>query len=231
MASATWRAPVYNRDMASTTKAPGYDTYAAVEHLRASDAVLKKVVDRIGPLGLEVNKTPSAFGALAEAIVYQQLSPRAAATIFGRLCDLFPDGGPYPEPDQVLLATDEALRGAGLSGAKLLALRDLARKTEDRTLPTLRQAMRIDDGELIERLVSVRGIGRWTAQMFLIFSLGRPDVLPVDDYGLRRGFARAFKLKELPDKQEVGSRAERWSPYRSAASWYLWRVAEEAPKD
>ena len=189
MASATWRAPVYNRDMASTTKAPGYDTYAAVEHLRASDAVLKKVVDRIGPLGLEVNKTPSAFGALAETIVYQQLSPRAAATIFGRLCDLFPDGGPYPEPDQVLLATDEALRGAGLSGAKLLALRDLARKTEDRTLPTLRQAMRIDDGELIERLVSVRGIGQWTAQMFLIFSLGRPDVLPVDDYGLRRGFA------------------------------------------
>jgi 3-methyladenine DNA glycosylase/8-oxoguanine DNA glycosylase len=217
--------------MASRTKAPGYDTHAAVEHLRASDAVLKKVVDRIGPLGLEVNKTPSAFGALAEAIVYQQLSPRAAATIFGRVCDLFPDGGPYPEPDQVLLATDEALRGAGLSAAKLLALRDLARKTQDGTLPTLRQAMRIEDEELIERLVSVRGIGRWTAQMFLIFNLGRPDVIPVDDYGLRRGFARAFKLKELPDKQQVSSRAERWSPYRSAASWYLWRVAEEGPTD
>jgi 3-methyladenine DNA glycosylase/8-oxoguanine DNA glycosylase len=223
--------PAYNRDMASAAKAPGYDTHSAVEHLRKSDAVLKKVVDRIGPLGLEVTKTPSAFGALAEAIVYQQLNPSAAATIFGRVCDLFPDGGRYPEPDQVLLATDDALRGAGLSAAKLLALRDLARKTQDGTLPTLRQAKRIEDEELIARLVSVRGIGRWTAQMFLIFSLGRPDVLPVDDYGLRRGFARAFKLKELPGKEEVGARAERWSPYRSAASWYLWRVAEEAPAD
>lgn len=212
-------------------KAPRFDAVEAVEHLRASDAVLKATIDRIGPLGLEPKKTPSSFGALAEAIVYQQLSPRAAATIFGRLCGLFPGGRPYLEPDQILLTPDEALRGAGLSAAKLLALRDLARRTQEGTVPTLRQAERIEDEELIECLVCVRGIGRWTAQMFLIFRLGRPDVLPVDDYGLRRGFARAFRLKELPDKEDVARRGTRWGPYRSAASWYLWRVAEEAPAD
>ncbi|MGO9344146.1 MAG: DNA-3-methyladenine glycosylase family protein [Acidimicrobiales bacterium] len=214
--------------MASRAKAPGYDAAVAVEHLRASDAVLRKAIDRIGPFGLQLQNTPSTFGALAEAIVYQQLSPRAAATIFGRLCALFPDD-PYLRPEQILDTADESIRAAGISGAKLFALRDLARRTEEGTVPTIRQARHIEDEELIERLVSVRGIGRWTAQMFLIFRLGRPDVLPVDDYGLRRGFATAFRLKELPSKQEVAARGERWGPYRSAASWYLWRVAEEAP--
>jgi 3-methyladenine DNA glycosylase/8-oxoguanine DNA glycosylase len=217
----------YNLVVASGAKAPGYDAAVAVEHLRASDAVLKKAIDRIGPFELQLQKTPSTFGALAEAIVFQQLSPRAAGTIFGRLCALFPDD-PHLGPEQILNTPDETLRGAGLSGAKLLALRDLARRTEEGTVPTIRQAMRIEDEELIERLVAVRGIGRWTAQMFLIFRLGRPDVLPVDDYGLRRGFATAFSLKELPGKQDVASRGARWGPYRSAASWYLWRVAEEA---
>ncbi len=219
----------YNRDVASRARSPRYDAVAAVEHLRASDAVLKRLIDRTGPLRLELQRTPSTFGALAEAIVYQQLSPKAAGTIFGRLCALFPGERTYLEPDQILHTPDETLRAAGLSGAKLLALRDLARRTEEGTVPTLRQAMRIEDEELIERLICVRGIGRWTAQMFLIFGLGRPDVLPVDDYGLRRGYATAFRMAELPGKEEVATRGERWGPYRSAASWYLWRAAEQAP--
>ena len=191
---------------------------------------MRRVIDRVGPFALELQQTPSTFGALAEAIVYQQLNPRAASTIFGRLCALFPGERTYLEPEHILGTPDETLRSAGLSGAKLLALRDLARRTEEGTVPTLRQAARLDDEELIERLVEVRGIGRWTAQMFLIFRLGRPDVLPVDDYGLRRGFAVAFNSGELPDRLEVEGRGRKWAPYRSVASWYLWRVAEEAPK-
>ena len=226
-----WRVAAYNRCVPSRSRRPSYDAAVAIGHLRASDAVLKRTIDRIGPFALELQSTPSTFGALAEAIVYQQLNPKAAGTIFGRLCALFPGGRSYLEPDQILNTPDETLRTAGLSGAKLLALRDLARRTQEGTVPTLRQATRMEDEELIERLVEVRGIGRWTAQMFLIFRLGRPDVLPVDDYGLRRGYAVAFNKTELPGKEEIDLRGNRWAPYRSAASWYLWRAAEAAPKD
>jgi 3-methyladenine DNA glycosylase/8-oxoguanine DNA glycosylase len=203
-----------------------FDSAVAVQHLRSSDRVLARTLDAIGPFEFRLQKTPSTFGALAEAIVYQQLSPKAAGTIFGRICALFPDGGGFLDAEHILSADDGALRSAGLSGSKLLSLRDLARRTVDGSLPTLRQAHGIDDDLLIERLVEVRGVGPWTAQMFLMFRLGRPDILPLDDYGLRRGYAIAFKKKEPPEKLELERRGRRWAPYRSVASWYLWQIAD-----
>jgi 3-methyladenine DNA glycosylase/8-oxoguanine DNA glycosylase len=206
------------------------DTEAALEQLRTKDVVLGRIIDVIGPFKLELQKTPSTFGALCEAIVYQQLNPRAASTIFGRVVALFPESNGFLEPENILSTPDASLRAAGLSGAKLLSLQDLARRTLEGTVPTLRQAARMDDEEIIRRLVEVRGIGRWTAQMFLMFRLGRPDVLPVDDFGIRKGFAIAFKTREPPTKEEIERRGKRWTPYRSVASWYLWRMAEQPVK-
>jgi 3-methyladenine DNA glycosylase/8-oxoguanine DNA glycosylase len=206
------------------------DADAALEHLRAKDVVLGRIIDGIGPFELELQKTPSTFGALCEAIVYQQLNPKAASTIFGRVRGLFPESNGFLEPEHILSTSDEELRAAGLSGAKLLSLQDLARRTMEGTVPTLRQAQRMDDEEIISRLVEVRGIGRWTAQMFLMFRLGRPDVLPVDDYGIRKGFGVAFKTREPPRKEDIERRGKRWAPYRTVASWYLWRMAEQPTK-
>jgi len=187
----------------------GFDPRVAVAHVRASDAALARVIDAVGPFRMSLRRTPSLFGALAEAIVYQQLHGRAAATIFARLCALFP-------------------RGAGLSRAKLLSLRDLARRVADGELPTLAEARRLEDDAIVERLTRVRGIGRWTVEMLLIFRLGRPDVLPVDDYGIRKGFALACRKRELPAPRDVAKRGLRWKPYRTVASWYLWGAAELA---
>jgi methylated-DNA-[protein]-cysteine S-methyltransferase len=212
----------------------GFDPRAAVTHLRASDAALARVIDDVGPFDLPLRKTQSIFVALAEAIVYQQLSGKAAATIFARVCALFPHRPGGPTAEQILQAPDEALRGAGLSRSKLLSLRDLAHRAVGGALPTLAQAHRMTDETIVERLTEVRGIGKWTVEMLLIFRLGRPDVLPTDDYGVRKGFAIAFKKRELPARDDVETRGERWKPYRTAASWYLWRVAErakEAPAD
>jgi 3-methyladenine DNA glycosylase/8-oxoguanine DNA glycosylase len=209
---------------------PKIDIEAALGQLRAKDVVLGRVIDRVGPFTLELQKTPSTFGALSEAIVYQQLNPKAASTIFGRVSGLFPEAKGFLEPEHILSTPDEELRAAGLSGAKLLSLQDLARRTLEGTVPTLRQAQRMDDEEIIRRLVEVRGIGRWTAQMFLMFRLGRPDVLPVDDFGIRKGFSIAFKTREPPRKEDIERRGKRWAPYRSVASWYLWRMAEQPAK-
>jgi 3-methyladenine DNA glycosylase/8-oxoguanine DNA glycosylase len=158
--------------------------------------------------------------------VYQQLSGKAAATIFGRFCAAFPGARSCPTPEEVLSASDETLRAIGLSGSKQRAMRDLARRASDGEVPSLAETRGMDDEAIIERLVQVRGIGRWTAEMFLIFTLGRPDVLPVDDYGLRRGFQAAFRKREMPNRDQVARRGGRWAPYRSVASWYLWRAAE-----
>jgi 3-methyladenine DNA glycosylase/8-oxoguanine DNA glycosylase len=202
------------------------DVARALSHLRDSDPELGRLIDRAGTFGLTLPEEPSTFAALAEAIVYQQLSPKAAATIFGRFCGLFPGAPSCPTPDQVLAASEEALRGAGLSGAKQRALHDLARRSVDGELPTLEEARGMDDEAIIERLVQVRGIGRWTAEMFLIFTLGRPDVLPADDYGLRRGFQVTFQTEAMPSRDDMARRGERWAPYRTVASWYLWRALE-----
>jgi len=206
----------------------GFDPRVAVEHLRASDAALARVIDAVGPFRMQLKKTPSIFGALAEAIVYQQLNGKAAATIFARVCALFPRAHEGPTAEQLLRVSDERLRGAGLSRPKLLALRDLARRTADGELPSLAEVQRMDDEAIVERLTRVRGIGRWTVEMLLIFRLGRPDVLPADDYGVRKGFAIAFKKRDLPAREVVEKRGARWKPYRTVASWYLWRAAETA---
>jgi 3-methyladenine DNA glycosylase/8-oxoguanine DNA glycosylase len=210
-----------------STPAPR-STYArrAVAHLREADPVLARVIDAVGPLRIEPKNTPSLFGALAEAIVHQQLNGRAAATIHARVCALFPRAHQGPTPAHILRAPDEKLRGAGLSAAKLLALKDLARKTKDGTLPTLDEARELDDAVLIDRLTAVRGIGTWTVQMLLMFRLGRPDVLPIDDYGIRKGFQVAYRKRALPAPKDVAKHGARWAPHRSAASWYLWRAAD-----
>lgn len=206
----------------------GFDPTSAVEHLRAADATLARMIDAVGPFRMRLKRTPSIFVALAEAIVYQQLNGKAAAAIFARVRALFPRAHEGPTPAQILRASDEKLRGAGLSRAKLLSLRDLARKTIDGELPTLAEAHRMEDEAIIERLTAVRGIGRWTAEMLLMHRLGRPDVLPADDYGIRQGFAVAFRKRALPVRKELERHGACWAPYRTVASWYLWRAAERA---
>lgn len=203
------------------------DPAVALEHLRSADPVFGPLIDRAGPFDLGVRETSSTFGALAEAIVYQQLSPKAAGTIYARLCaKLAPDGG-HLEPEQILASAEGEPRSVGLSRAKEFAVRDLANKTLDGTLPGLVELRGLGDEEVVDRLVQVRGVGRWTAEMFLIFRFGRLDVLPVSDYGLRRGFQVALKRQSIPEPDEVARRGKRWAPYRSVASWYLWRAAEQ----
>ena len=204
-----------------------FDPAIAVEHLRASDPGFAHIIDTVGPFRMQLHKAESIFGALAEAIVYQQLTGNAAAKIFARLCALFPGEAKTPTAEHLLGASDEQLRGVGLSRSKLLSLRDLARRAADGEIPTLPEIRRMEDEAIIECLTQVRGIGRWTAEMLLIFHLGRPDVLPVDDYGVRKGFAIAYS-RELPSPKELAAYGARWKPYRTVASWYLWRVVERA---
>jgi methylated-DNA-[protein]-cysteine S-methyltransferase len=208
----------------------GFDPRAAVAHLRAADPALARVIDACGPMSLQLQKTPSLFGALAQAIVYQQLSGKAAATIFARLCALFPSPHEGPTAEKILRLSDARLRGCGLSRAKTLSLRDLARRAEAGEIPTLAEIQRMEDEAIVECLTKVRGIGRWTAEMLLVFRLGRGDVLPADDYGVRKGFAVAFRKRALPGRKELEKHGERWKPYRTAASWYLWRAAEKGKK-
>jgi 3-methyladenine DNA glycosylase/8-oxoguanine DNA glycosylase len=205
----------------------GFDPQSAIDHLRVKDPRLARLIDRAGPFRLELKTTPSIFEALAEAIVYQQLSGKAAATIYGRVCALFPRTPGAPTPRNILRASDDKLRSAGLSRPKMLALRDLARRADAGELPSLAEVHRMDDQEVIERLTQVRGIGRWTVEMLLIFRLGRPDILPADDYGIRKGFAVTFRKRELPTRDELEKRGTRWQPYRTVASWYLWRALDQ----
>jgi methylated-DNA-[protein]-cysteine S-methyltransferase len=204
----------------------GYDPQAAVKHVHASDPKLARVIEACKPFSLRPDRTPSIFTALAESIVYQQLNGRAAATIYARVCALFPRAHEGPSAEQILRASDRRLRAAGLSRSKLLSLRDLARRTVAGEIPTLAEVHRLEDEAIIERLTHVRGIGRWTVEMLLIFRLGRPDVLPIDDFGVRKGFALAYRKRKLPEPKALLKHGERWRPYRSVASWYLWRAVE-----
>jgi 3-methyladenine DNA glycosylase/8-oxoguanine DNA glycosylase len=169
------------------------------------------------------------FDALAESIAYQQLTGKAAATIFGRVRALYPKRK-WLDPTQLLATPDEALRAAGLSRAKTAALKDLAAKTIDGTVPSGRALLRMTDDEIITRLTTVRGIGRWTVEMLLLFDLGRPDVWPVDDYGVRKGFAKTFRRRELPTPKQLMKLGEKWRPYRSVAAWYFWRALDAPEK-
>ena len=202
----------------------GFDPKGAVAHLRKADPALAEVIGAVGPFGLQLKVSRSLFGALAEAIVYQHLSNKAAATIYGRIEALYPQAKDGFTPAHIRRTADDKLRGIGLSRAKVLALRDLADKVATRRLPTLDEAHLLDDAALIERLVEVRGIGRWSAEMFLMFRLGRPDVLPVDDYSLRKAYATAFRKRKLPTPEALAKAGEKWRPYRTVASWYLWQT-------
>jgi len=202
----------------------------AVKMLRKADKVLAKIIDLSGPMKLEAENKQSPYEALAEAIVYQQLNGRAAETIFNRVQKAFGGRGKkFPKPEDFLKMPDEPLRAAGLSRAKLLALRDLSAKAAEGFVPSHRQILKMEDSEIIEKLDTIRGIGKWTVEMLLIFKLGRPDILPVDDYGVRRGFAKAYRKKVMPTPKELLAFGERWRPYRTTASWYLWRAAEMKP--
>jgi 3-methyladenine DNA glycosylase/8-oxoguanine DNA glycosylase len=199
-----------------------YTPAAALAHLRASDPVLAALIRRVGPFQLELKPAGSLFEALLRSIIYQQLHGKAAASIHGRvLAELAKHGGPTPAA--LTRLSDEALRGAGLSRNKLLAVRDLAAKCGEGTVPSLANAAKLGDEELVARLTEVRGIGPWTVHVLLIFYLGRPDVMPTGDFAIRLGFKRLFKKRKDPTPKAILKHARRWSPYRSVASWYLWR--------
>jgi methylated-DNA-[protein]-cysteine S-methyltransferase len=200
------------------------DLDLALAHLRKVDAKLGAVIDRAVAPKMRLDPTESTFQALAQSIVYQQLSGKAAGTIYGRLRDLFPRRKLTPEG--LRDASDASLRGAGLSRGKVLALRDLASRTLAGTVPDIERLHVMSDDAIVDRLVQVRGIGRWTVQMLLIFRLGRADVLPVDDYGVRAGFQKAYGKRKMPTPRELGQHGERWRPFRTVAAWYMWRALE-----
>ena len=199
-----------------------YDPELAIAQLSAADTNLARLIDRVGPFAMPTREAMSPFEMLLHAIVYQQISTKAAASIHTRLTALFPGGKPGPRRLQKL--SDEALRGAGMSRPKQRAARDLADKALDGTVPNRRQLDSMDDETIIARLIQIRGIGQWSAEMMLIFQLGRPDVLPVTDLGVRKGFQLSHGGRELPETKKLLRYGERWRPYRSVASWYLWQA-------
>lgn len=202
-----------------------YDPARAAAVLAEADPLLGRVIEQAGPCALAPRPMEGPFEALMRSIVYQQLSGKAAATIYGRVCALF-DGEGAPAPAAVLAASEETLRGAGLSRAKTAAVRDLADKTLSGVVPPLDTLREMDDDAIVERLTRVRGVGRWTVEMLLIFWMFRPDVLPVADLGVRRGFQFTYGLDDLPTPAALLAHGERWRPYRSVASWYLWRAVD-----
>jgi DNA-3-methyladenine glycosylase II len=238
---------------ADRTRKPAYDSAAALAHLSAADPKLARLIERAGPFTLKLASRQSPFEALLESIIYQQLHGKAAAAIHAKLIASFAPllaeaghpAGTHPSAQHLLDAPNEQLRQAGLSHNKALSLRDLAAKTLDGTVPTLPVIRRMSDQDIIDHLTQVRGIGKWTVEMFLIFRLGRPDILPTADYGVRKGFALTFgKLKpivdgkpvkvtptDLPKPEIMEKRARKWHPWCSVASWYLWRACDLAAAD
>lgn len=224
----------------SSPRPPRYDSARAIAELSAADPKLGKLIERAGPFTLRVASTQSPFEALTEAIVYQQLHGKAAATIHRRMLESFHEIcgiGVHPSAQHLLDCPNEQLRAAGLSKNKMLALRDLAAKTIDGTVPTLAVIRKMSDEDIIDHLTQVRGIGRWTVEMLLMFRLGRPDIFPVSDYGIRKGFALTFQgLKptkkvepsDLPNAETMHRRGKKWAPWRSIASWYMWRACDLA---
>lgn len=199
----------------------------AMAHLRAVDPVMAHVIDRVGPITLTARSEGTHFDILIRSIVYQQLSGKAAATIHGRVRELLTSERPIP--DQILALDHDALRGAGLSNQKARYVKNLAQHVLDGTLPveTLHE---LTDEDIITALTQVKGIGRWSAQMFLMFRLVRPDVLPVVDLGVQKGIQRAYGLRKLPTPQKVAKIGGKWAPYRTLGAWYMWRVLER-PED
>jgi len=200
----------------------------AVRHLKRNDPTMAAIIVRHGRCRLDEAQHRASFAALARSIVFQQLSGKAASTIYRRFTAAI--GSRQPTPRAVLAADPATLRAAGLSRQKTAYIVDLAAKVDAGAL-SFRSLRRLQDEQVIEQLTQVKGVGRWTAQMFLMFHLGRLDVLPVGDLGIRAGFRAAYELPELPDVATMESIATHWAPYRSIGSWYLWRSQDEAATD
>ncbi|HUO80546.1 MAG TPA: hypothetical protein VMU00_10430 [Steroidobacteraceae bacterium] len=198
-------------------------TPEAVAALAARDARLAAAIELVGPCTAKRGRG-SPYEALLVAIAHQQIHGSAAAAILGRFRGLY--GECYPSPAQLVATPDARLRGCGLSRAKLAAMKDVAARTLDGTVPDRRAMTRLDDEAVIERLTAVRGVGRWTAQMLLMFTLNRPDILPVDDFGIREGYRLLYGKRRQPKPRQLAAFGVRWAPYRTTASWYLWRYVE-----
>lgn len=199
----------------------------SARELARRDPVLRRVIERSESIvRLKPQRLPP-YEALVKAVIYQQLNGKAAETILGRFRSLFPGRG-FPTPKAVLAADFERLRSAGLSRSKATYLQHIARHAQEGLVPTLEACEELSDAELIERLTRIKGVGRWTVEMLLIFNLGRPDVLPVHDFGVRRGFQVAYGRRELPSPTALERHGRRWAPYRTTAAWYLWRVLDKA---
>jgi DNA-3-methyladenine glycosylase II len=196
---------------------------AAVRHLKRSDPVLEAIIESVGPCRLRLSTEGTHYQALTRSIVFQQLSGKAAGTIFGRFNALYPAN--LPTPEAVLATSDEQLRAAGLSRQKIGYMRDLSLKVLHGDLP-LDKVEEMDDDDLIDHLVQVKGIGRWTAQMFLIFRLGRLDVLPELDLGIQNAVRKAYRMRKRPTPKQLRKLGAKWTPHSSVASWYLWRSLE-----
>lgn len=206
-----------------------FDHKAAIEHLSKADRRLARLIQKSIEFRLDIEEEQTPYESLLQAIVHQSISGKVAKVIFERVKALGA-GGRCPAPAELLRVRKPALRKIGLSFAKIAAVKDLARKTIEGVVPTLEDAQKMPDQELVDRLISVRGIGAWTVEMFLIFRLGRPDVLPIHDYGVQKGFAITYRKKAIPKPRELAEFGERWRPYRTVASWYMWRAVEHAGK-
>lgn len=201
----------------------------AIAHIAASHPRMAELIARSRRFDITPSLSVRPFDALAESIAYQQLSGKAAATIWGRVRALFPKRK-YLDPKAILKMSDAKLRAAGLSRNKVAALKDLAAKTIDGTVPTARALAKMSDEEIIERLVQVRGIGRWTVEMLLLFDLARPDVWPIHDYGVQKGLAKTFRKRKLPTPKQMLKLGKKFAPYRSVAAWYFWRALDAPEK-
>ena len=202
-------------------------TPEAVAHLCQADKKLARLIKKVGPCRLEPQTRRAPFQALVRSVTFQQLNGKAAETIVGRVLALFP-GKRFPTPDDLLAMPDEKLRAAGLSRNKTAAVKDIAAKTIAGVVPDARAIKRLSNEEILERLTSVRGVGPWTVEMLLMFTLGREDVFPVTDFGVRKGFMLTYGLKEMPAPKDLLAHGEKWRPHRTTASWYLWRAVDLA---
>lgn len=197
----------------------------ALKHLGRADDVLGKLIHRVGPCDIKATPRRSPFQALVQSVAHQQLNGKAAATILGRVKGLFP-GKVFPTPQDLMDMPEERLRGAGLSRSKIAAIKDIARHSLSGKVPDNRSIAKLTDEEILERLTAIRGVGPWTVHMLLMFKLGRLDVLPATDFGVRKGFSVVYAWEEMPSPAELLEHGERWRPYRSIASWYMWRALE-----
>jgi DNA-3-methyladenine glycosylase II len=196
-----------------------------IRYLSNADKVLGRLIRKVGSCTLKPERNVSPFQSLVRSVAYQQLTGKAAATILGRVKNLFPTR-PFPEPEDLVKIPDEQLRAAGLSRAKIAAVKDIAAKTLSGVVPDSKAIRKMSNEEILERLTTIRGVGPWTVEMLLMFRLGREDVLPATDYGVRKGFALTYKLDELPTPKELLAHGEKWRPYRTTAAWYMWRALD-----